>query len=84
MFNQNRVNGKTALITGATSGIGRSCAVALAKLRMNIIIIGRRENLLDNLKSELEDTYSIKVFPVVLDVRNFTDVKDKLSTLPDQ
>ena len=84
MFNQNRVNGKTALITGATSGIGRSCAVALAKLGMNIIIIGRRENLLDNLKSELEETYSIKVFPVVLDVRNFTDVKDKLSTIPDQ
>lgn len=50
MYNESRVSGKIALITGATSGIGKSCAVALAKLGMSVIITGRRENLLVELK----------------------------------
>ena len=38
MFSTNRVKGKIALITGATSGIGKSCTIALAKLGMKLII----------------------------------------------
>ena len=39
----NNINGKIALVTGATSGIGRSCAIELAKQGAKIIITGRRE-----------------------------------------
>lgn len=84
MFSTNRVKGKIALITGATSGIGKSCAIALAKLGMNLIITGRRENLLIELKKELEEKFLVQVLAIQLDVKNADEVKDKLSSLSDE
>lgn len=84
MFSTNRVKGKIALITGATSGIGKSCAIALAKLGMNLIITGRRENLLIELKKELEEKFSVQVLAIQLDVKNADEVKDKLSSLSNE
>jgi 3-hydroxy acid dehydrogenase/malonic semialdehyde reductase len=37
MFEKNRLSGKVALITGATSGIGKACAEKFAKLGMKLI-----------------------------------------------
>lgn len=84
MFSTNRVKGKIALITGATSGIGKACAIALAKLGMNLIVTGRRENLLIELKKELEERFSVQVLAIQLDVKNADEVKDKLSSLSDE
>lgn len=84
MFSTNRVKGKIALITGATSGIGKSCAIALAKLGMNLIVTGRRENLLIELKKELEEKFLVQVLAIQLDVKNADEVKDKLSSLSDE
>lgn len=84
MFSTNRVKGKIALITGATSGIGKSCTIALAKLGMKLIITGRRENLLIKLKKELEEKFSVQVLAIQLDVRNADEVKDKLSSISDE
>ena len=84
MFSTNRVKGKIALITGATSGIGKSCTIALAKLGMNLIITGRRENLLIELKKELEEKFSVQVLAIQLDVKNADEVKDKLSSLSNE
>lgn len=81
MFNKNRVAGKIALITGATSGIGKACAINLASLGMNLIITGRRENLLIELKRELEEKFLVQVLTIQLDVRDPKEVKEKLSTL---
>ena len=84
MCNVSRVRGKIALITGATSGIGKSCAIALAKLGMNVIITGRRENLLAELKKELEEKYSIKALALQLDVRDSQEVAKKIGNLPQE
>lgn len=46
-------NRPTAFITGATSGIGRATARAFAGKGMNLILCGRREERLENLKTEL-------------------------------
>lgn len=82
MYNESRVVGKIAFITGATSGIGKSCTISLAKLGINVIITGRREHLLNELKNELEKNYSVKVLPLQLDVRNAQEVAEKIANLP--
>ena len=45
---------KIALITGATSGIGKACARKFAQGGYDVIITGRRAQLLADLKKELE------------------------------
>jgi NADP-dependent 3-hydroxy acid dehydrogenase YdfG len=81
---ESRIEGKIALITGATSGIGKSSAKELAKLGSNIIIIGRREDVLLDLKKEVESTYKVKVLPVCLDIRNAKEIEEKLGGLPEE
>ncbi|MEG1049475.1 MAG: SDR family NAD(P)-dependent oxidoreductase [Oscillospiraceae bacterium] len=81
---ENRVKGKIALITGATSGIGCSCAYELAQLGANLIITGRRAELLHTIGAKLQKEYGVKVLCLPLDVRRSEDVMEKLSTLPDQ
>lgn len=56
------------LITGATSGIGRATAEAFAKQGDHVIICGRRQAVLQEVKGELEATYGVQVFPFTLDV----------------
>jgi short-subunit dehydrogenase len=48
-----KVSGMKALITGASAGIGRDMAHALAKRGFELILVARREELLEQLKSEL-------------------------------
>ncbi len=52
---------KVALITGASSGIGRQLAIIHAKQKGDLIIVARREDELNNLKQELEKKYSVQV-----------------------
>ncbi len=70
-----------ALITGATSGIGRSCAKLFAKNNYNLIITGRRLERLNELKLELENTFNIKVTVLNFDIRNQAEVESALNLL---
>lgn len=74
---------KTVFITGATSGIGRACAEKFAANNFNIIITGRRNELLQTVKKELEEKYKIDVTTLCFDVQNKTDVFDAINNLPD-
>jgi len=81
---ESRIKGQIGLITGATSGIGRSCAIELAKLGVNVIITGRRKERLSSLKETIEKDYRVKVLPLEMDVRNASDVENKIATLNEQ
>lgn len=48
------IENKTAVVTGATSGIGKSIAIALAKLKVNLCLIGHDKEKLSNIVSELK------------------------------
>ncbi len=48
------LNGKTALITGSTSGIGRATAIALADRGAHVLIVGRDEQRAKDVVSEIE------------------------------
>lgn len=53
---------KTILITGATSGIGFSFAKIFAKEKYNLILVGRNENRLKEIKSKFEIEEKIKIY----------------------
>jgi short-subunit dehydrogenase len=59
---------KTALITGASSGIGKEFAKIHAEKGGDLIVIARSENKLNELKKELEETYKINVFVIQKDL----------------
>ncbi|MEN2281835.1 SDR family NAD(P)-dependent oxidoreductase [Algoriphagus sp. SE2] len=72
---------KIALVTGATSGIGKACAITLAKIGYNIIATGRRGDRLKELASELPS--NVDYLPLVFDVRDREKVLDILGALPE-
>ena len=73
---------KIVLVTGASSGIGRACAVALAKEGYNIIACGRRKERLEALKSELPENIGFRY--LVFDVRDKDAVHQAIDSLPDE
>jgi 3-hydroxy acid dehydrogenase / malonic semialdehyde reductase len=70
------------LITGATSGIGKSTATLFAKNGMNLIITGRREDRLVAFKTELEKNYKVSVHTLCFDVRSQKETEAAINSLP--
>jgi len=73
-MNQNYFKDKTAVITGAASGIGRSFALELAKMGTNLVISDINLERLEKVKKELE-AYQIKVVSMKCDVSKKSDIK---------
>jgi 3-hydroxy acid dehydrogenase/malonic semialdehyde reductase len=71
---------KTALITGATSGIGKATAYEFAKHGINLILCGRRAERLQTIKKELDSL--TKVYTLCFDVRDKTEVEKAINSLP--
>lgn len=74
---------KIVLITGATSGFGKATAEIFAQNGHDLIITGRRSNLLEALSNELKTVYKIDVLPLCFDVRIKADVEDAIFNLPE-
>ncbi|KAA3621973.1 MAG: SDR family NAD(P)-dependent oxidoreductase [Flavobacterium sp.] len=72
---------KIALITGATSGIGRATARLFANNDVDLVICGRRTDRLETLKKELSE--KVKVHALVFDVRNKSLVFERINGLPE-
>ena len=79
----NTLNGKTAMITGATSGIGKACALALAGEGCRVIITGRRTARLEETGQEIEKKYNGEWLAVPMDVREKENVLAAADGLPD-
>src|SRR5277367_4018686 len=60
--------GRTALVTGASSGIGRSLTKLLAAKGFDVVVVARREDRLVALKEELESRWNVTVHPLVADL----------------
>ncbi|HSX12330.1 MAG TPA: SDR family NAD(P)-dependent oxidoreductase [Rhabdochlamydiaceae bacterium] len=68
------LSGQTALITGASSGIGKACAEQFAALGVHLVITARRLERLNALAKELSSKQGIKVVPMTLDVQKNKEV----------
>ena len=73
---------KTALITGATSGIGRAVADIFAENKYNLIVTGRRSERLQELKATLERQHGIEMLALCFDVRDNDEVVRNIASLP--
>jgi 3-hydroxy acid dehydrogenase / malonic semialdehyde reductase len=75
---------RIVFISGATSGIGKSCAYAFAKEGANLIINARRKNMIDEIAQDLKSKFGVKIYSFKLDVRNKNEVDDSIKSLPDE
>lgn len=74
---------KIALITGATSGLGKAIALSLAQEGYYVIITGRRKDKLEELEQEIEVKYESKVLSLCFDVRDYSQVEKAIAALPE-
>lgn len=70
MLKENSLNGKTIIVTGGGSGLGKSMSEYLLTLGANIIITSRREDLLKKVADEMMKEFGGKVLPISCDVRD--------------
>lgn len=80
MNNPFSLEGKTVLVTGASSGIGRSVAIECAQLGASLILTGRNERNLHETLQSLEGGKGHQV--VVADLSNEEDVSKLVMSLP--
>lgn len=73
---------RIALITGATSGIGKATAQLFAGAGIDLILCGRRQEKLDEVSAELSE--KVKVTTLVFDVRDKGAVIAMIGSLPDE
>lgn len=73
----------TVLITGATSGIGLACAMKFAQNGDRIILTGRNEQRLEEIRKELV-AEGHEVIKLVFDVRDRKSIKRSLDSLPEE
>ncbi len=68
------LKGRVAVITGATSGLGKQMAFAFAKQGADLVIVSRRLEELDSIKYDLANE-GVRVLPVICDVTKSNEVK---------
>ena len=75
---------KTVFITGATSGFGEACAIQFAQAGYRLILTGRRNERLQNLRERLQTAYGISCYLLSFDVRNRQETATQINGLPDE
>jgi len=75
---------KTVFITGATSGIGLSCAARFAASGCNLVLSGRRGERLAKIAADLENESGVRVLTLNFDVTRRAEVESAVKSLPDE
>jgi len=75
---------KITLITGATSGIGKACAIHFAKHNHDLIISGRRAERLQKLATDLQEKYQVQVLTLAFDIRDKQATEKAIYSLEDK
>jgi len=75
MFKEDLLKGKKILVTGGGTGLGKEMATHYGQHGADLYICGRRENVLKDTATEIEDKYDVKVNYETLDIRASSDVE---------
>ena len=76
MFKEGLLKGKRILVTGGGTGLGKEMATHYASLGADIVICGRRLNVLEETADEIKSTHNVDVLAQSLDIRSPQDVDD--------
>jgi NAD(P)-dependent dehydrogenase (short-subunit alcohol dehydrogenase family) len=76
MFKDDLLKNKRILVTGGGTGLGKEMASHYAQHGAVVYICGRRENVLKETATEIEDKYNVNVKYETLDIRASNDVED--------
>ena len=71
-----QLNGKTALVTGGSEGIGKGITLALAKEGVDVAICARRKDVLEATASEIARVTNRKIVAIPADLRKDADAKN--------
>lgn len=82
MYNPYSLKGKTILVTGASSGIGRATAIECSKLGATVIITARNEQRLSAVLNELDSSFGQNHQMVIADIANEEGLNTLISALP--
>ena len=84
MLKENSLKGKTVLVTGGATGLGKSMATYFLELGANIVIASRKQEVLDKTKNELIKLHGGNVTATSCDVRNYDEVENTLKKIKDE
>jgi NADP-dependent 3-hydroxy acid dehydrogenase YdfG len=76
----NELDGASALVTGASAGIGRATAAALASEGADVTLVARSGDRLESIAEEFERDHDVAALPIPADVRDPEAVADAVST----
>jgi len=77
------IKGKTAIVCGASKGLGRGCAEALAEAGVNLVINARTESTLIDAAQAIAAKYGVSVTPVACDISTAEGQAKVLAICPD-
>jgi dehydrogenase/reductase SDR family member 12 len=79
------LEGRTVLITGPTSGLGRAAADEIATLGARIVLLSRSRDKLERVRAELSERHGVDRFPIVVaDMSSLTSVRDAVDQVLEQ
>jgi short-subunit dehydrogenase len=71
-----QLNGKTALVTGGSEGIGKGIARVLAREGVDVAICARRKDVLEATAAEIARETNRKIIPIPADLTKDADAKN--------
>src|ERR1700730_9713416 len=81
MFSENLLNGRSILVTGGGTGLGKSMAARFLELAAEVHICGRRKIVCDETETALKDLYGGPVSSHGVDIRNPLAVEEMIETI---
>jgi NAD(P)-dependent dehydrogenase (short-subunit alcohol dehydrogenase family) len=80
MLKDGTLKGKTIIITGGGTGLGKSMGKYMLELGANLVITSRKKEVLEKAASELSTQTGGKVLPIVCDVRKYEEIENVIKT----
>jgi short-subunit dehydrogenase len=74
MLKSGSLKGKTIIITGGGTGLGKSMGKYMLELGANLVITSRKKDVLEKTANELKSQTGGKVLPVACDIRKYEEI----------